>query len=343
MRGRRDYSRTASSVKWVKFGVLNPGFRSSLVGIPAPRSTTVQPLILDIVETLLPLLAGLLAFAAGRWAGRLSRSAYFALVGVAVGIVVIAWPVHLFLDVWLGPWVFRVGGEAAPAMWAGLFLLGVVCMLPNRTLRTRFVVIVVGLVGTILFLQSGGRLLWRYGLADTWQHTADTHGNLLQSTGISCGPASAVMLLHHHGVTVSEGEMAYHAATGVTGTNLHALAEATCDKLGRPVRVERTDFDTLRQRGIDFIAAVKLPHVRSHAIYVAALTEEHAFVVDPLEGWRKRVPRAVSNGGTTTLRTVMGPTARWRTSGGIMITLPGCTGVGVPFNSTTAPGLQSST
>ena len=242
----------------------------------------MRPLILDIVETFLPLVAGLLAFAAGRWADRLSRSAYFALIGVAVGIVVIAWPVHLFLDVTLGPWLYRVGGEASPAMWAGLFLLGVVCTLPNRTLRTRFVVIVVGLMGIILFLQGGGRLLWRFGLADAWQNTADTQGNLQQSTGISCGPASAVMFLHHHGVAVSE-----EVRIARDGRHRHEPARPRRGderKLGRPVRVERTDFDTQRQRGTDFIAAVKLPHVRSHAIYVAAADGEHAFVVDPLEG-----------------------------------------------------------
>lgn len=252
----------------------------------------MRPLILDIVETFLPLTAGLGAFVAGRHARRLPRAAHLALIGIAVTVIVLAWPVNLLCDMSLGPWLFRVGGVPALAMAAGLFLLGVVCMLPNRTLRPPFVVTAVALVGVFLFLQGGGRLIWRVAFADLWKHTADDRGLLQQATGITCAPASAVMLLHHHGVTVSEGEMAYYSATSITGTNLHALADAMARKLDRPARVERTSYDTARARGDDFIAAVKLPWLRvPHAIYVEALTDEHAIVIDPLEGRRKHVRR----------------------------------------------------
>jgi hypothetical protein len=244
------------------------------------------------VETFLPLGAGLGAFVVGRQAMWLRRPAYLALIGIAVTVVVLAWPVNLLCDMFLGPWLFRIGGVPALAMAAGLFLLGVVCMLPNRTMRPSFVATAVALVGVFLFLQGGGRLIWRVAFAGMWSHTANTEGLLQQSTGITCAPACAVMLLHHHGVTVSEGEMAYHSATSITGTNLHALADAMAHQLDRPACVEWTSYDTLHARGDDFIAAVKLPWLRvPHAIYVEALTEEHAIVVDPLEGRRKHVRR----------------------------------------------------
>jgi hypothetical protein len=253
----------------------------------------MRPLAIDILETFLPLTVGLLAYAGGRLSVRLPRRAFLGMVGVAVFVVVIAWPVHLFAERWTGPWVFRLGGDASPAIWAGLFLLGVVSVLPNRTLRTQFLVFVVSLVGIILLIQGGGRLVWRFGFPSLWENTADARGHLTQGTGVTCGPASAVMLLSHHRVTVSEGEMAYLCGTSVTGTNLYSLAHALSLELpGRNARVEWTTYGECVDRGEPFIAGVKLPHIRAHALFVKRLTPEHAVVVDPLEGWQKQVPRA---------------------------------------------------
>lgn len=53
---------------------------------------------------------------------------------------------------------------------------------------------------------------------------------------------------------------------------------------------------TRPRRGDAFIAGVKLPHVRAHALFVERLMPEHAIVIDPLEGHRKNVPRAEFQG-----------------------------------------------
>jgi hypothetical protein len=89
--------------------------------------------------------------------------------------------------------------------------------------------------------------------------------------------------------------MTYLANTGITGTNLHSLANALSVKMpekGGTGRVERTTYEVCLERGEPFIASVKLPHIRWHAIYVERLTPDFATVVDPLEGWHKSVPRA---------------------------------------------------
>ena len=246
----------------------------------------MRPLVLDIVHTLLPMAGGLLAFAAGRQSARLRRPTYFTVIGIAVIVVVIAWPVHLLFPVRLGAWLFRAGGEAAPAMWAGLFLLGVACMLPNRTLRTRFVVAVVSLVSVILLLQGGGRLIWRFGFAEMWEHTADARGHMQQSTGITCGPAAGVMLLHHHGVTASEGRSPTTPPLPSPARTFMPSPPILTQKLGRAPRTHRLRHASGTGRRLHRRRQATSAHPR--VVYVEALTEEHAIVVDRSAGARGR-------------------------------------------------------
>jgi ABC-type bacteriocin/lantibiotic exporter with double-glycine peptidase domain len=128
-----------------------------------------------------------------------------------------------------------------------------------------------------------------------WENRVDRTGCVRQSLGVTCAPASAVMLLHHHGIEVNEGEMAYLANTS-RGTDVHSMASVVADKLrgqGMSARVDSSSYDACVAREEAFIAAVYMPRIGAHAIYVERLTPTHAVVVDPLEGWRKQVTREV--------------------------------------------------
>jgi hypothetical protein len=253
----------------------------------------MRPLWLDILSTALPLVAGSLAFLAGRWAGRLHRPALIGAVSPAVFVVLTAWPAHLWLEDWIGPRLADVGGELTPALWAGLFLLGVVAVLPNRTLSRGFMISTLAIVGTLLIAQGSGRLIWRFAAPGMWEHQVDRSGCLRQSLGITCAPASAVMLLHRHGIATSEGEMAYLANTGL-GTNFYSMADAVAIKVkdtGYTARVETLSYDHCVQQGDAFIAAVRMPRIGSHAILVEAVTREDVVMVDPLAGHPRHVAR----------------------------------------------------
>src|SRR5262249_47964863 len=138
-----------------------------------------------------------------------------------------------------------------------------------------------------------GRLWWRFAAPELWERTADAGGSLQQSSGLTCSPAAAVMLLHRHGIPTSEGEMAYLAGTSLFGTDAPSMCRAL-QAQGGPfcfrAEARRTDYEECRRDGSPFIAHVQRD-LLGHAILVERMDAEWVGVVDPLDGQRRTISR----------------------------------------------------
>jgi hypothetical protein len=251
--------------------------------------------ILDILAVLLPLGIGVGAFLLGKrlwhWPAPVLRGVVALTLAVLAGLAGTAFPAT---GDWAGPLLSHLGGVAVPACWAALLQLGVVWTAPGRKLTSGFLATLAVFVGLVLLMENGGRLWWRYAASPLWQRRAGADGCLVQSSGTTCLPAAAVMLLHHYGIPASEGEMAYLANTSALGTDPYCMARALSLKAraeGWTATVHRTDYDACVRDGVPFLALVTLPAVGGHALFVEELTPEQARIIDPLSGVRSKVQR----------------------------------------------------
>lgn len=119
---------------------------------------------------------------------------------------------------------------------------------------------------------------------ETWRED----GICLQTTGFTCGPASAVTALECHGIKAEESELAIAAYTTPSwGTSNRDLADAIEKLYGRQgirCRIER--FDSIEQlRGIcPVIATVEYRFMVDHYITVLDIEDDVVLVGDPLKG-----------------------------------------------------------
>jgi hypothetical protein len=203
----------------------------------------------------------------------------------------------------------EIVGAAILLCWGTLLLWGVLrCAAAARARNERLVVLLAAGVGAVMLLQAGSCLWWRFCAPELWERTVDATGGLRQSTGVTCYPASAVMLLHHYGIAAGEGEMAYLANTSLGGTEDFAMVRALSRKgraNGWRAEVEDTDYDACVRRGHPFIAHVDLPDIGLHAVFVKEITPEYVVIIDPISGVPERLLRAefddVWNGGLVRL------------------------------------------
>lgn len=126
-----------------------------------------------------------------------------------------------------------------------------------------------------------------------WEKTADAKGYVQQSSGLTCSPAAAVMLLHHYAIPASEGEMAYLAGTSFFGTDALGMARALTWKTaarGWHAEVVTPDFASCLKL-TPFIAHVHLPNIGGHALLVDKADSDYVHVIDPLDGQRRKMAR----------------------------------------------------
>jgi hypothetical protein len=255
----------------------------------------LRPLGLDILGFLLPICGGASAFLAGRSLRRLPRAAQIVLVALCVGLVGVAGlPLLRSIPDDVARMLSLLGGATVLLSGVALFLLGVVWSVPGRSLSSGFLAALAALAGCLLLIESGGRLWWRFCAPQMWQRSADTKGHLQQSSAVSCSPAAAVMLLHHHGIDASEGEMAYLSGTSLFGTDAHGMARALARKgypHGMTALAQRTDYEARLRRGGPFLAHVQ-QSLTGHALLVVEMSKEHVEVLDPLDGRGRRMSRA---------------------------------------------------
>jgi hypothetical protein len=194
-----------------------------------------------------------------------------------------------------GAWLHAIGGALAATCVTALLLLGVVWSQPGRSTSSAFLAVLVGLAGLLLLQDGGARLFWRALGSSLWENRPDRSGLLSQTTGWTCSPAAAAMLLHRHGIPSSEGELAYLSGTSLMGTDLYQITDALNAILqaqgneGR-ARIDMVDYDVWVERGEPFLAPVNLPGLGAHAVLVERAEPEEALVVDPRHGSRQRLP-----------------------------------------------------
>jgi hypothetical protein len=255
----------------------------------------LRPLALDVLALLLPLGLGALAFWGGRSLCRWPGWLQLGLVVLAVGVVAggAASFAGLLPDE-VDQWVSRLGGGTMLVSWVALFLLGAAWAAPNRRFSTGFLACLVAVAGGLLAIEGSGPLWWRFGAPELWQNVPDSEGGMRQSSGLTCSPTAAAMLLHRYGIPASEGEMAYLAGTSLFGSDAPAMARALDAKvrpLGRRAHAGHADYDDCVRRGEPFLAHVQ-GRTTGHAVLVERMSEDGVQIVDPADGQPRPMPRA---------------------------------------------------
>jgi len=249
----------------------------------------MRPLPLDVLYFLLPLLVGGLLFAGGRtflrWPWPLRAVVLVAALGlVVVGGLVLARAVPLEV----GDWFAGVGGATVVLAWVAQLLLGAAWDVPGRRMSGNFLVALAVLAGVLIAVAVCGPLWWRFGDQTAWSRTVNEQGMLQQSSGATCGPAAAVMLLARHGIPATEGEMAYLAGTSPFGSDAPGLVRALQRKagpLGWRVVLSRPSYDEAISE-VPFLAHIAGSMV-GHAVLVDAMTPSGVILADPAYGqWR---------------------------------------------------------
>jgi hypothetical protein len=255
----------------------------------------LRPLPLDLLTFLLPLSAGALAFVLGRSFRRWPRALRIGTVVLALAVVAAgATSLARILPSDAGLVMSWLGGPTVLLSGVALLLLGVVWGVPNRSLSSGFLAALTALAGCLLLIETSGRLWWRFCAAQAWQRSADAEGCLQQSSGLTCSPAAAVMLLHRHGISSTEGEMAYLAGTSLFGTDAHSMTRALRWKAqphGWQAEVRQTDYEACVRQTAPFVAHVTRPSL-GHALLVEKMSADQVEVLDPLDGRRRKMSRA---------------------------------------------------
>src|SRR6185503_4577529 len=122
----------------------------------------------------------------------------------------------------------------------------------------------------------------------------NTQGICHQTSGYSCSPASAAMLLHQAGIPATEREMAELCVTrcgnsSVAGTSDSGAMRGLRLKMqgrGRPV-ISTPRYDQLRAPAM---VAIRIHDTMSHSIVVLKVEPDQVKVIDPLYG-RGTIPR----------------------------------------------------
>lgn len=255
----------------------------------------LRPLYVDVLDALWPFALAALAFFIGTRARRFPAYVYIGSVILTVLVSLTSVVTYVFAPIdWLGTIYYWLGGAAALAVWSAFYLLGLERSFPKRMLSTGFAALIAALVGFALVVDCGGRLTWRFVGDSPWGNSVSESGFTGQTTGYTCAPASAAMMLHHYGVSTTEGEMAYQAGTTLMGSNLynmkHAIARKICDK-GWIVTTDSFDFDDCARRQEPFILYALIPRIGLHAVYVRNMAANTATIFDPLLGILDRVSR----------------------------------------------------
>lgn len=253
-----------------------------------------RPLMIDLLAVLLLLAIGGVALVVGWRLHRCGRPWF--LGGVMLSLLfsmVVVLSGTAFQDQ-AGTLIHRLGGAVLLGCFPGCFLMGVVWGNPRRTFSNGFCGFLTALLMALVVMAGGGRLMWRCFATSMWENTADKNGCLLQSSGMTCAPAAAAMLLHHLGIHATEGEIAYLSNTSLFGNTLHGMTETLDLKvqpLGLKTRVGRLNYEEAQGLGGPFMAQSTTYGIKGHAIYVERVEEDHVVIIDPLQGHRARLWR----------------------------------------------------
>jgi hypothetical protein len=255
----------------------------------------LRPLSYDILALIIPILIGAMMFWCGRSLRRFPRILEIGLIVLAVAIVIGgAASLAGYLPDRINWFIWQVGGGTILLSWVAIFLLGIAWASQNHRLSHRFLATLVALGGCLVLIEGSGRLWWRYATSDLWENTPDVFGLMRQSSGMTCSPTAAAMLLHLYGIQASEGEMAYLAGTSLFGSDAFGMAHALREKVrpyGWQVYAGHTTYEECFQRKQPFVAHVEGKST-GHAILVVKVSEETMVIIDPSEGSPRLMARS---------------------------------------------------
>ncbi|MBI5361458.1 MAG: hypothetical protein HZA48_12850 [Planctomycetes bacterium] len=115
-------------------------------------------------------------------------------------------------------------------------------------------------------------------------------GYCAQTTGHTCGPASAVNFLQMYNIQATEAEMAKLShTTYANGVNTAQLARAVAEKAGAEgleVDVTATDWQALAELKRPCITFIKYTYWVDHVVVITGVDEtmEHVSFIDPVGG-----------------------------------------------------------
>lgn len=144
------------------------------------------------------------------------------------------------------------------------------------------------LVGAGLLILHCAALGWVMSRPSDLLGTVGEDGYCQQTSGYSCSAASAVMLLHRHGIQATEREMAELSLTsngglaggGTTESGLMRGLRLKLNGLKTP-RIDCRTYDTLPTPSI---VGIRLNPKLSHSIVVVKVLPTEVKVLDPLYG-----------------------------------------------------------
>jgi hypothetical protein len=241
------------------------------------------------LSAIVSLTAGLLFLRMGMAIASFSGRSRKLFAFLCVYIVIFALLIHFTLYFSsVGQILSLIGGEEILAVYAGLILIGIAWS-SGRGNDLRYHLI---FAGSLLFLFLGiyvfAPIAWRFTGAQLYKNYPDRHGMIQQSTGITCAPASAAMLLYCYGVKISEGEMAERAGTNLlTGTNKYLLARAM-DMAGGQKHIradaEHLTYNSAYSLQRPFITYIFRRDIGGHAILVMKMKVDDVSTIDPRAG-----------------------------------------------------------
>lgn len=268
-----------------------------------------RPLAVDILTAAAPILSGLLALFLGRSLPRWPRVAQLLVVLAAVGCLAVG--IASFtqtLPSQASLLLTQVGGGTVVCCLVAAFLLGVALGSPKVSFSSNFLYSLFGIASILLLIEGSGRLYWRFAAPAAWVRFADDSGQLRQSTGMTCEPTAAVMLLHATGVSASEGEMAYRSGTSLFGTDANSVAAAISDKvapLGLRAEAKRRSYDEATSLHRPAVVHIYPPGGGGHAVFVEQFWPMGVILIDPADGQRYALRREefeqIWDGTTVTL------------------------------------------
>jgi hypothetical protein len=242
-------------------------------------------LAVQALGTALMIGAGILAFRRSQRAGTAFVAAMLALILLKVFVVrtpaaeprLFPWDWYPFVE----PWWFLF-----PAM--GIFGVGIT--LVRRSVWKRDVL----LVGAGYLLLHCGVTAALLSRPKDLTGVVNQEGICLQSTGYSCAPAAAAMILHRYGVEATENEMAQLCVTRGGGTRMSGTSDAGILRglrlklrdRGTPV-ITTPEYDRIP---VPCLVPIQLTPTLGHCILVARVEPDRVLVIDPVYG-RGTIPR----------------------------------------------------
>lgn len=162
-----------------------------------------------------------------------------------------------------------------------------------KTARTRRLALEIKFAAALIFAYSLLHASWVLCgvFIDDNKFRIDADGVCLQSTGYTCGPASAVTFLKAYGIDATEQEMTRlsHAnlLLGVDFGFLGKAVEKKAASAGMTIDVIAADYEFLKKHGKPCIVYVRWHFLVDHVIVVLHADENKVIFADPLDGKRE--------------------------------------------------------